>query len=356
MSDRLREQVVDPTRRLAFDLAERGTVPDAAIRAAVRARTAARLRSLRRGTVDEHWERRRALLAARATGPVTVGTDAANDQHYEVPPALFELMLGPRLKYSAAIWPTDAATLADADEHTLELVAERAGLTDGQRVLDLGCGWGSFTLWAAERYPASQVTALSNSHAQRAFIERRAAEHGLSNVTVHTGDAGSFELPDRYDRIVSVEMLEHVKNHRALFARLAKALEPDGRMFVHVFSHRTEMWEFDEGDATDWIGRWFFTGGTMPSDDLLLHEQRDLVVLDHWRHAGTHYERSLNAWLDRLDARRDEALTILAEAYGPDEAPTHLQRWRMFLMASAEVWGFRGGSEFLVSHYLLAPR
>jgi len=355
-ADRLRGRIVDPVRELSFELAERGSVPDALIRQAVRTRTAARLRELRRGTVDEHWERRRALMQRRADGPITVGTDAANEQHYEVPPELFELMLGPRLKYSSAVWPSDGATLAEAEEHTLGLLADRAGIADGQRIFDLGCGWGSFTLWAAERFPGSEIVALSNSSAQRSSIVERAAARGLTNVTVHTGDAATFEPPGPFDRIVSVEMLEHVTNHRALFARLAPALATDGRMFVHVFSHRTEMWEFDDGDAADWIGRWFFTGGTMPSDDLFLHEQRDLVVVDHWRHAGTHYERTLNAWLDRLDERRDEALAVLAEVHGPDEAPRHLQRWRMFLMASAEVWGLRGGSEFIVSHYLFERR
>lgn len=356
VTDRLTERVVDPARRLSFELAERGRVPDPLVRRAVRARTAARLRSLQQGTVDAHWERRRTSMARRAEGPITVATAAANDQHYEVPPALFELMLGPRLKYSAAIWPGADASLAEAEEHTLQLVADRAGLTDGQRILDLGCGWGSFTLWAAERYPNGQIVALSNSRAQRESILARAADRGLSNVVVHTGDAATFELPDRYDRIVSVEMLEHVRNHRQLLARLAKALEPDGRMFVHVFSHRSETWEFDDEDDADWIGRWFFTGGTMPSDDLLLHEQRDLVVVDHWRHAGTHYERTLNAWLEQLDDRRDDALAVLTAAYGADEAARHLQRWRMFLMASAEVWGFRHGGEFIVSHYLFEPR
>lgn len=354
--------LIRTVRDRTIRLAESGRVPDAAIRAAVRARTAARLRGLQRGTVDEHWERRRALMARRATRPITVETATANAQHYEVPASFFELVLGPRLKYSSAIWPEDvhtkddATNLAEAEEHTLALTAERAGIADGQRVLDLGCGWGSFTLWAAERFPGCEITALSNSHTQRQLIERRAAALGLTNVRVVTGDAGRVELPGPFDRVVSVEMMEHAYNHRALLAKVAAALEPDGRLFVHVFTHATETWEFDADDADDWIGRWFFTGGTMPSDDLLLHEQRDLVLLDHWRHAGTHYERTLNAWLHQLDERRDQALAALRGSNSDDPVEVQLQRWRMFFMTSAEVWGFRGGSEFLVSHYLFTPR
>jgi cyclopropane-fatty-acyl-phospholipid synthase len=321
----------------------------------VRLRTAARVRRLSAATIDEHWERRRALLAARADRPITVATDDANAQHYEVPAAFFELVLGPRLKYSSSIWPDGITSLADAEEATLALTAERAGIVDGHRILDLGCGWGSFTLWAAERFPASKVTALSNSQSQRELIEARARERGLDNVTVITGDVGTVELPGPFDRIVSVEMMEHVTNHRALLAKVAAALAPGGKLFVHVFTHRTEMWEFDADDS-DWIGRWFFTGGTMPSDDLLLHEQRDLVVVDHWRHAGTHYERTANAWLELLDARRDEALAALARSNSDDPVEVQLQRWRMFFMVTAEVWGFRDGAEFLVSHYLLEPR
>jgi cyclopropane-fatty-acyl-phospholipid synthase len=346
---------VRTTRQRSIELAEAGRVPDAAIRLAVRMRTAARLRDLQRGTVDEHWERRRALIAERAERPITVAADEANAQHYEVPAEFFRLVLGPRLKYSSMIWPSEQASLTEAEDHTLRLTAERAGIANGQRILDLGCGWGPFTLWAAEHFPRSTVTALSNSHGQRALIERRARERGLDNVTVITGDAGTIDLPGRFDRIVSVEMMEHAMNHRALLAKVADALEPDGRLFVHVFTHATEAWEFDADDDNDWIGKYFFSGGTMPSDDLLLHEQRDLVLLDHWRHSGTHYERTLNAWLDHLDERRDDVAAALA-GVGDDPVDVQVQRWRMFLMASAEVWGFRGGSEFLVSHYLFAPR
>jgi len=341
----------------ATELAEAGRIPDAVIRAGVRLRTANRVRELERGTIDERWERRRRLMADRAERPITMETAAANQQHYEVPSRLFELMLGPRLKYSSCIWPDEHdATLARAEDHTLAITAERAGIVDGHRILDLGCGWGSFTLWAAEQFPTSEIVALSNSRTQRELIERRAAERGLGNVGVITGDVGSVVLPGPFDRVVSVEMMEHAYNLRALLAKVASALTTDGRLFVHVFTHRTAMWEFDPADEADWIGKWFFTGGTMPSDDLLLHEQRDLVAVDHWQHSGTHYERTLNAWLERLDEHHDAALAVLEPDPVAGAPEVQLQRWRMFLMASAEVWGFRGGDEFLVSHYLFRPR
>ncbi len=340
-----------------IDLAESGRVPDAVIRAAIRRRIAARVSRERRGTVEARSERFRALLAERAGAPITVETGAANEQHYELPPAFFELLLGPRLKYSSCYWPTSVTDLASAEVAMLELTAARAGLTDGQRLLDLGCGWGSLSLWLAERHPRSEIVAVSNSTLQRRHIETASADRGLTNLTVVTADVGSWTPPGEFDRIVSVEMLEHVRNHRALLARLAGHLAPDGRMFVHVFSHETLAWHFDATDPTDWMARHFFAGGTMPSDDLLLHEQRDLVVLDHWRLDGIHYQRTLDAWLDRLDADPAAARSALS----PDDpaspsASLALHRWRLFLLGSSELWGYRRGREFLVSHYLLGHR
>lgn len=327
---------------------DRELLPDAVLRAVIRRRVAARLHRARRGTLADRAAARSTLLAARASGPVTVHTGEANDQHYEVPTEFYELLLGPNLKYSSGYWPEGVDDLAASETAMLELTASRAGLADGQRVLDLGCGWGAFALWAAARYPDSEITAVSNSATQRTHIDKQAADRGLDNVEVITGDVADLAFPDRsFDRVVSVEMLEHVANHRELLRRVARWLDRDGQLFVHVFTHRDAWWVFDHEAPQEWMARWFFTGGILPSDDLLLHEQRDLQVSGHWMLGGDHYQRTLEAWLTRLDAHRTEADRLLD--------PRAVARWRVFLLASAELFGFRKGTEFGVSHYLFAP-
>jgi cyclopropane-fatty-acyl-phospholipid synthase len=338
-------------------LVDRGLVPDPVLRRIITARIAGKVRRETRGTVDERSERLRAFLEARTKGPITHHVDEANRQHYEVPTDFFEQVLGPRLKYSAAVWPDGVDELARAEDATLELTAARARLVDGQRVLELGCGWGSLSLWMAGRYPSSEIVAVSNSASQRAHIESRAAEAGLENLTVVTADVADLEPDGHFDRVVSVEMLEHVSNHGDLLGRIARWLEPDGLLFVHVFAHREMGWEFDADSASDWMGRYFFSGGVMPSDDLLprLAPVADLRLLDHWRLSGSHYQRTLDAWLARLDQRRDVVMPILVRTYGPDDAAAWFHRWRVFFMASAQLWGYRRGDEFLISHYLFGP-
>jgi cyclopropane-fatty-acyl-phospholipid synthase len=353
-------------------LAERGVVPDAALRAGIRRRLAAQARELVEGGVEATQERERALLARLASGAVAVDTDTANEQHYELPAAFFRHVLGPHLKYSCAYWPEGVESLEEAEAAMLELYAERAGLADGMRVLDLGCGWGSLSLWLAGRHPRSRITALSNSHGQRAFIEEEARRRGLTNLEVVTldvndlvtrgeggADAGRPPLPAElagpFDRVVSIEMFEHVRNHRPLLARIAERLAPDGRLFVHIFTHRVATYTFDPAGPDDWMARYFFTGGIMPSDRLLLHHQQELVLLDHWHVSGRHYQRTADAWLDRMDAARAVIEPIFREVYR-DDAATWWVRWRLFFMACAELWGFDGGDEWLVSHYLFAPR
>jgi cyclopropane-fatty-acyl-phospholipid synthase len=282
--------------------------------------------------------------------------EAANRQHYEVPAAFFVPVLGRRLKYSCAWWPPHVRTLDAAEEAMLALTCERAALQDGMEILELGCGWGSLTLWMAERFPGSRILAVSNSHSQRAFIDGRARERGLRNVTTLTCDMNDFESAERFDRVVSVEMFEHLRNYELLLGRIADWLRPNGRLFVHVFAHRYHAYPFEDKGRADWMARHFFTGGLMPSEDLLLHFQRDLVLEQRWRVSGTHYERTSNAWLENLDAHRAALLPVLAQAYGRGSEDLWLQRWRIFFLACAEMFGFRGGDEWGVAHYRFAPR
>jgi cyclopropane-fatty-acyl-phospholipid synthase len=338
--------------RLTDAVVDRGLLPDPLLRAVVRLLLWRRRAAITRGSVEERHERKRALLQELATGPVAVHTQDANEQHYEVPTELFELMLGPRLKYSAAWWGPGVTDLAAAEDAMLRLTCERAALADGQDVLELGCGWGSLTLWMAERYPASRITAVSNSATQRELIEKRASERGLDNVTVLTRDVTELELePAAFDRVVSVEMFEHVRDHRELTRRIARWLRPDGQLFVHVFAHRTDAYAFETGRRADWMARHFFTGGLMPSDDLLLHSVRDLQLDDHWVVSGTHYARTLRAWLDQLDAGRARAVQLLEDTYGAGQGERWFRRWRLFDLACEELFGFAGGDEWHVSHY-----
>ena len=345
-----------PAPSLVDAVIDRGLLPDSLMRLAIRRIVSGRLREQEAGGIDAQSARFAALTQAFAVSPIAVETGAANAQHYEVPPPFFELVLGPHMKYSSAYWRDDCHTLGDAERAMLDLTIERAGLHDGQCVLDLGCGWGSLTLYAAERFPHSAFVAVSNSAPQRAFIERRAASRGLGNVFVITADAAAFHTDVRFDRIVTVEMLEHVRNHAALFARMANWLVPDGAVFAHVFAHRRFAYLFDDRGPADWMARHFFTGGMMPSDDLFLHLQRELVVEGHWQISGTHYQKTADAWLRNLDARRDAAERVFAAAHGEAEARRIVARWRVFFMACAEMFGYARGQEWMVSHYLFRGR
>jgi cyclopropane-fatty-acyl-phospholipid synthase len=336
--------------------AESGRVPDPLLRFGIRRLVAERRRELLAPGFEAALASKRAFLEETARGPIAVATARANEQHYEVPPAFFEQVLGPRLKYSCALWDAGVASLAAAEERMLAVTCERAGLADGMTVLDLGCGWGSLTLWIAERLPGCRVLGVSNSKPQREHILRRAAERGLANVEVTTADVNAFEPERRFDRVVSVEMFEHVRNHELLLARIAGWLAPGGRLFVHHFCHREAAYPYETEGAGNWMGRHFFTGGMMPSADLLLRRQRELEVEAQWRVSGRHYERTSNAWLENLDARGDAVLETLAGAYGADAARLWRQRWRMFFLACAELFGFAGGEEWFVTHVRMAPR
>jgi len=336
------------------EAAERGIIPDGLVRVGIRRMIDERRRAIDPGDPDE----RRAVLwrhvDAMATSPIAVRPDAANAQHYEVPAAFFESVLGPRLKYSACLWAKGVDDLAGAEEAMLALTCERAAIEDGMEVLDLGCGWGSLTLWLAERFPRCRVTAVSNSASQGRFIALRARERGFSNVRTITADVNDFEVDGRFDRIVSVEMLEHVRNYDAMLGRIARWLAPDGRFFAHVFCHRAFPYFYEPAHAGDWMARTFFTGGMMPSEELLGCFQRDLRLERSWRIGGMHYTRTLEAWLRNLDADAGRVRTVLAETHGDVEADRWVARWRLFFMACAELFGCRAGNEWFVAHYRFA--
>ena len=329
-------------------LVDSGRVPEPVLRAAIRRICAARLRACARGGAFAASERQRAFVDELRASPIAVATEAANQQHYEVPADFFGLVLGPRRKYSSAYWPAGVETLAAAEEAMLALTVERAGLADGQHVLDLGCGWGSFALWAATRYPASRITAVSNSHSQRAHITATALARGLRNVHAVTGDVRTLELRAGYDRVVSIEMFEHVRNYRALLARIAGWLAPGGALFVHVFAHRRWAYPYDDAGPSDWMAREFFTGGLMPSVPLFLHFQDDLRVAEQWVLSGTHYARTAEAWHANLLAQRDAVTALLGRR--------RFQRWRVFFLACAELFGFAGGDEWVVAHHRFVRR
>ncbi len=336
-----------------IDLCEKGYIPDPLIRMGARQLSRRRLAEDARRKPQELNALLQQRIAEFESSPIAVDTGAANEQHYEVPPEFFVKALGPHLKYSCCLWEPGVKDLSAAELAMLQLYAQRADLRDGQQVLDLGCGWGSFSLWAAQRYPQSQFTAMSNSTPQRLFIEATARARGLNNLQVITADINDFSAPQAYDRIVSVEMLEHVRNHARLFQRIAGWLAAEGRFFAHVFCHHTLTYAYEDRGDDDWMSRHFFTGGMMPSYDLFTHYDKHLQVEQRWWVDGRHYQKTSNAWLANADRHRAELIETLG---GGALGKLRLQRWRMFFLAVAEFFGIRQGREWGVGHYCFKAR
>lgn len=328
-------------------LLEKNLLPDWLIRIGIRRLLAGRIR--------EEIARydRPAYVADLKTRPLAEQTAAANEQHYEVPTRFYQLCLGRNLKYSGCLYPTGRESLDEAEDAMLALYAERARLADGQHILELGCGWGSLALYNAKKFPAAQITAISNSRTQKEHIDAEARKRGLTNLRIVTADINGFDIePGRFDRVVSVEMFEHLKNYQRLFANIARWLKPGGLLFTHIFTHSRFSYHFVAQGPTDWMSRHFFTGGQMPAHDLLPHFQDDLKLVSEWKVDGTHYQKTAEHWLQNMDRNRAEIMPLFAQTYGPEQATKWWAYWRVFYLSCAELWGYRGGEEWLVSHYL----
>ena len=342
---------------LAINWSERGLLPDSVIRTGIRRLIKQRLEEIRSGDCEIGAERESRFIGLMNAAPIALVPELANQQHYEVPAEFFRYCLGSHRKYSSCYWDPKTQTLDEAEAMALAHTCQHAGLHNGQRILELGCGWGSLTLWMANHYPDSEIVAVSNSHSQRVHIMADAERRGLTNIRVVTCDMNEFEpssfgIQQPFDRILSVEMFEHMRNYRRLYARIHDWLVPGGRFFKHIFVHRLTPYAFEAQGEDDWMSKFFFSGGIMPSDDLPLRFQEKLRLLQHWRWDGTHYQKTANAWLANMDANAEPIQPILEATYGVEQAEMWRNRWRIFFMSCAELFGFRDGQEWWVSHYL----
>lgn len=340
---------------MIIDLAEQQKLPDWAIRIGIKGLLLSRLWMQKSGGCEHELARKREFVKFLTSSPIAVEQKAANEQHYELPPEFFGLVLGPRRKYSGSNFASEMVTLEEAELVALNQIVERAQIKDGMYILELGCGWGSLSLFMAEKFPNAQITGVSNSAPQRQYIEAECYRRGIKNLTIITADISTFQPSGRFDRIVSIEMFEHLRNYGEIFRKVSDWLESDGRLFIHIFCHHHSPYLFETTGKTDWMGKYFFTGGTMPSDDLFYYFPEHMIIEEHWRVNGRNYGLTSESWLKNLDANKSAALEIFNKTYGKDAA-IWLQRWRMFFMACAELFSFRGGNEWFVSHYLLKPR
>ena len=332
-------------------------LPDFVIRQGIRKLLRQRLNDERASNPNEQLKKVSQFADELKKLPVAIETKAANEQHYEVPAAFYKLCLGPRLKYSSCFYKQGDESIKTAEEDMLELTCARAELKDGQKILELGCGWGSITLWMAEKYPNAQITSVSNSASQREYILSQCKARGFNNVTVITCDMNQFAIsPDTFDRVISVEMFEHMKNWQELFRRISTWLKSDGKLFFHIFTHRDCAYHFESKDGTDWMSRHFFTGGIMPSNNLPSYFQDNLKLENQWEVNGRHYGQTAEHWLQNTDQHREEILAIFAQTYGPQKARQWLAYWRIFFMSCAELWNFEKGEQWMVCHYLMSKK
>lgn len=342
-----------PLAKHLIALAERGILPDFLVRFGVRRLCRCRLKNESIDDPESQQKRFQDLIEQLQQSPIAIQTDAANEQHYQVPTEFYLATLGKHSKYSCAYYATPTHSLDEAEEAMLNLYSERAQLDNGQQILELGCGWGSLTLWMAKQYPQSHITAVSNSSTQKQYIQAQCTKWGLNNVTVITADMNELTLANnQFDRAISIEMFEHMRNYQVLLNHISNWLTAEGTLFVHIFAHRTLMYPFESHSAQDWMSKYFFTGGLMPSVDTLLYFQEHLHIKSRWLVNGTHYQRTCNHWLEKMDANKPSVMHAFRHSYGADQAKLWFHRWRIFYMACAELFGFNEGNEWLVAHYL----
>ena len=337
---------------LLIKLAEKGLLPDTLIRFGIKRLCSQRLAEATSFSEDEMEKEHATWIDVLKESPIALVPEKANEQHYEVPPRLFELVLGKKLKYSSGFWPEGVSTLDQSENAMLNLTCERADLVDGHDILELGCGWGSLTLFMAEHFPTSKITAVSNSIDQRQFIEARCGKLNLKNVEVITADMNDFETNKIFNRVVSIEMFEHMRNYEKLLGRVNTWLKSDGKLFVHIFSHQKVAYPYEDNDDGDWMAREFFSGGQMPSHRLLMSFSEQMQIEKDWRVSGIHYEKTSLAWLQKMDQNKAEVLELFKKTYGEKDAGLWLQRWRIFFMSCEVLFGFNRGAEWGVSHYL----
>ena len=338
-----------------IELAEKGIIPDYFIRQGIVRNCENRLNNENVSNTEKVSSKKQSWIQQMKDSPIALVPEKANEQHYEVPPAFFENVLGKHLKYSSGYWPDGVNSLDESEESMLELSFERAQLVDGDSILELGCGWGSLTCYMASKLPNSKITAVSNSKDQKEHILNRCKNQGLDNIEVITADMNDFETENKYDRVVSIEMFEHMRNYKKLLSKVSSWLNDDGKLFIHIFTHQSVVYPFENQGEADWMAREFFSGGMMPSHDLLLHFQDDLIIDDVWSVSGTHYEKTSLAWVNKMDANKDSIMKIFLKTYG-DDAKLWFQRWRIFFMSCEKLFGYNNGSEWGVSHYRFSKR
>lgn len=338
-----------------IELAEKGIIPDYFIRQGIVRNCENRLNNENVSNTEKVSSKKQSWIQQMKESPIALVPEKANEQHYEVPPAFFENVLGKHLKYSSGYWPDGVNSLDESEESMLELSFERAQLVDGDSILELGCGWGSLTCYMASKLPNSKITAVSNSKDQKEHILNRCKNQGLDNIEVITADMNDFGTENKYDRVVSIEMFEHMRNYKKLLSKISSWLHDDGKLFIHIFTHQSVVYPFENQGEADWMAREFFSGGMMPSHDLLLHFQDDLIIDGVWSMSGTHYEKTSLAWVNKMDANKDSIMKIFLKTYG-DDAKLWFQRWRIFFMSCEKLFGYNNGSEWGVSHYRFSKR